>query len=64
MKFSSLDKMKIASLDPKDYLGRSRKGLITSLGINTNVKSKKKKKSRYDIANVNMKDISNIIKDF
>ena len=33
--FGSLDKMKIPSSEPKQYLGRSGKGLITSLGLNT-----------------------------
>ena len=41
MKFGSLDKMIITYSEPKDYLGRSGKGLITSLGLKTNVRSKK-----------------------
>ena len=45
-------------------MGRSGKGLITYLGLNTNVRSKKKKKLRYAITNIRMKDISNIIKEF
>ena len=64
LKFSSLDKMKIIFLDPKDYLGRSGKGLITSLGLNTIGRSKKKKKKRYASTNVSMKYLSKIIKDF
>ena len=56
--------MRITSSDPKDYLGRSGKGLITSLGIKNNVSSEKDKKSRYAITNVSMKDISKIIKYF
>ena len=36
--------------------------MITSLGIKTNVSSKKKKKGRYAITNVSMKYLSNIIK--
>ena len=52
LKFGSLDKMRIASSDPKDNLGRSGKGLITSMGIKTNVRSKKYKRSRYAITNV------------
>ena len=39
LKFGSLDKMKITSSEPKYYLGRSGKGLITSLGLNTIVRS-------------------------
>ena len=46
------------------YLGRLRKGLITYLGLKTNVRSKKNKEARYDITNVSIKDISKIIKDF
>ena len=41
MKFGTLDNMKITSSDPKYYLGRSGKGLITSLDITTNVIPKK-----------------------
>ena len=41
LKFGSMYRMKITSLDPKHYLGRSVKGLINSLGINTIVRSKK-----------------------
>ena len=44
LKFGSLEKMRIAYSDPKDNLGRSRKGLITSMGINTNARSNKCKK--------------------
>ena len=64
LKFDSLDKMIITYSEPKDYLRRSEKGLITSLGLNTNVRSKKEKKSRYDITNVSIKDFSRIIRDF
>ena len=42
--FGSLDKMKITSLDPKDNLGRSGKGLITYLSISTKARPKKYKK--------------------
>ena len=41
LNFDSLDKIKITSSEPKDYLGRSVKGLITSLGLNNIVWSKK-----------------------
>ena len=40
LKFVSMENMRITSLGPKDYLGRSGKGLITSTGLNTNVGSK------------------------
>ena len=33
LEFDSLDKMKIKSSESKDNLGRSGKGLITSLGL-------------------------------
>ena len=36
--FGSLDKMRIINLDPKDDLGRSGKGLITSLGVRSTEK--------------------------
>ena len=39
LKFDSLDKMKIKSSDPKEYLGRSLKGLINSLGLMNIVRS-------------------------
>ena len=38
--------------------------MITSLGLNTFLRSKKKVKSSYTISNVSMKDILNIIKEF
>ena len=62
--FGSLDKMKITSSHPNDYLRRPGKGLINLLGIKTIGSSKKNKKARYDINNVSMKDLSNIIKEF
>ena len=43
LKFGSLDKMKTTSPEPKYYLVRSGKGLITSLGLKTNVSSNKTK---------------------
>ena len=55
--------MKITSSEPKYYLGRLGKGLITSMGLKTILRSKKKK-ARYAIGNVSMKDLSNIIKGF
>ena len=38
--------------------------MVTSLGLNTNVRSKKKKKLRYDITHVIIRDLSKIIKVF
>ena len=62
--FGSLDKMKITSLDPINYLGISGKGLITSLGLKTIVRSKKNKMSRYAINTVSIMYLSKIIKEF
>ena len=64
MKFDSLGKMRIKSSKPKYDLGRPRKGLITSLVLKKNIGPKKRKKARYAITNVSMKDISNMIKQF
>ena len=41
LKFGSMEKMRITSLEPKYYLGRSGKGLLTSLGLKTNITPKK-----------------------
>ena len=38
--FGSLDKIKITYSEPKDYLGRSVKGLVFSLGLKTIRRSK------------------------
>ena len=51
LNFFSLDKMKITSSEPNDYLGKSAKELITSLGLKI-------------ICNVSLKDISKIVKEF
>ena len=59
-----MDNMNFTSSEPKDYLGILVKGLITSLGIKTKVRSKKNKKARYEITNVSMKDFPNTIKKF
>ena len=56
--------MRITSSEPKYYLVISGKGLITSIGLKTNVRTKNNKKARYTINNVSMKDLSNIIKEF
>ena len=62
--FDSLDKMKITSSESKGKLEISGKGLVTSLGFKTKVRSQKYKKARYAIKNVSEKDLSRIIKDF
>ena len=64
LKFGSMDKMRISYSQPKEYLVISGKGLITYMGLNTNVRSKKCKKERYSITNISMNDLSKIIKEF
>ena len=64
LKFDSLEKMKITSSESKGKLERPGKGLITSLGVNTKVRSHKYKKTRYDIGNVSKKELSKIIREF
>ena len=43
LKFVSLDKMRITSSEPKYNLGRSGKGLITSLGLKSKSRPKQVK---------------------
>ena len=64
LKFGSLDRIIITVLEQKYYLGRSGKGLNTSLSLNTNIRSNRYKNGRYVITNVSTKDISKIIKEF
>ena len=64
LNFGILDNMRITSSEPKDYLGRPGKVLITSLGLETNVKSNRDKKTVNAITNVIMKEFSKIIKEF
>ena len=64
LKFCSPDKMRSISSEPKYYLVIPGKGFINSLGLKTNVSSKKKKKARYEITNFSIKDLPNIIKEF
>ena len=55
--------MKITSSEPKEYLGRPGKGLITYVGLKTIVRSKKNKKVRYVITtNISLKEILKIIR--
>ena len=56
--------MRITSSEPKDNLGRSVKGLFTSLGLKARASSKKFKKARYVIGNFSIKYLSNIIREF
>ena len=62
--FDSLNKMKTTSSESKGKLERSGKGLVTSLGFKTKVRSQNYKKARCAIVNVSEKDLSNIIKEF
>ena len=55
LKFDSLYKMIITSSEPKDNLGGSGKGLITSLGLRSKARPNKYKSSRYSIRNVSMR---------
>ena len=61
-KFDSLNKMETTSSESKGKLGRSGKGLVTTLDLKTKVRSKGYKKARYAIGNFSIKDLSNIIK--
>ena len=56
--------METTSSELKVKLGRSGKGLVTALALNTKARSAKYKKARYAIGNVSMKELSNIIKEF
>ena len=56
--------MKITSSESEDNLGRSVKGLVTSLGLKAKARPKKYKKARFAIRNVRKKDLSNIIREF
>ena len=40
-KFDSMDKMRIKFSDPQDYLGKSGKGFVTSLGLKAKLKTNK-----------------------
>ena len=64
LEWDSLYKMRTTSSDSEFYLGRSGKGLTTSLGIKTKTRPKKCKKERYAIRNFSKKDLSNIIGEF
>ena len=61
-KFDSLNKMETTSSESKEKLGRSGKGLVTTLDFKTKVRSPKYKKARYAIGNVSEKEILKIIK--
>ena len=64
-KFDSMNNMKTTSLESKEKLERSGKGLVTTLDFKTKVMfSQKCRKARYTIGNVSEKCLSKIIKEF
>ena len=63
-KFDGMNKMKTTSSESKGKLGRSEKGLATTLGFKTKVRLQKYKKASYAIGNVSEKEFSKIIKEF
>ena len=64
MKFDNLDKLKIKYSEPKYYLGRSGKVLITYLCFKAIRMSKKVTKEKFAITEVSLKYLSKIIKEF
>ena len=56
--------MKITSSESKNNLGRSVKGLITSLGLKAKFRPYKYKKARYSIRNISNKDPLKTIREF
>ena len=64
LKIDSLYNIIITFSESKDKLGRSEKGLITSLYLKAKVRPHIYKKSRYVIGNVSKKDLLNIIREF
>ena len=56
--------MRITYSESKDNLGRSGKGLITSMGLKTKVRTKKRKKARHAIGNFSKRELSKIIRKF
>ena len=63
-KFDSLNKIKTTSSESEGKLGRSGKGLIIDLALNTKVRFAKIQKARYAIGNVSEKDLLKIINEF
>ena len=63
-KFDMLNKMKITSLESKENLEISWKGLITFLSFKDKARPQKYKKRRYPIGNFSKKDLYKIIRDF
>ena len=57
LKFGNVDKIKMTYLKTKYYLGRSGKGLITSLDLKAVRRSKNVKKEKFTINEVSLKDI-------
>ena len=61
MNLGDMDKIKITSSEPKNYLVRSGKGFVTSLDFNTIRRSKNVKKAKFTITEVSFKDFPKII---
>ena len=59
-----MDKTKITSSEPKNYLGISVKRLIGSLGLKFIRRSKNVKKENLFITEASLKDISKIVEEF
>ena len=64
LKFGNMNKIKITSSKPKDYSGRSGKGLITSLSVKAIWRKKNIKKAKFAISEVSLKNLSMINKEF
>ena len=60
-KFDDLDKMETTFSESKVKMEGSGKWLVTAMGLKTNSRSKKNKKSRYATGNVSMKGLSNTL---
>ena len=60
LKFDSIDKMRITSSESKVNLGKSGKGLITSLGLKAKSSPKKYKNTTCAIVNIRKKDFQRL----
>ena len=59
-----MEKIQIKHLEPIYYLGRSGKGLITSLGFRIIRRSNKIKKARFAITEVSLKYILRLLRNY
>ena len=58
-----MDKMKVKSSEPRDYMGRAGKGLTTSMVISTKILNKKQK-AIFAIIDMTKQDFRNFLKKF